>query len=82
MCVTKTVLTSKLPMNKYSTLTKNISEYHFKENISDEELLRITDVFANMKIKISKKILNNILNYSKVLEVQNTDWLQSQMILN
>jgi len=82
LCVTKLILTTKLPMNKNSTLTKNISEYQFKEHISDEELLRVTDVFENMKIKISNKILQNILNYSKVLEVRKTDWLQSQMILN
>lgn len=82
MCVIKSILTTKLPMNKHSTLTKTISEYQFKEFISDEELLRITDVFANMKVKISNRVLQNILNYSKVLEVQKTDWLQSQIILN
>jgi len=69
-------------MNKNSTLSKNISEYQFNEFITDEELIRITDVFENMRVKISKKILQNILSYSKVLEVHNTERLQSQMILN
>jgi len=69
-------------MNKNSTLTKTISEYQFNEFISDEELISVTNVFENMKAKISKKILQNILSYSKILEVHNMERLQSQMILN
>ena len=69
-------------MNRHSTLTNFISEYQFNEVISDEELISITNVFANMKVKISKRILQNILSYSKVLEVQGSDRLRSQMILN
>ena len=82
MCVTTIVLTTKLPMTNNSTLTKIISEYQFNEFISDEELLRVTNVFVDMKVKISKRILQNILSYSKVLEVHNMDGLQSQVILN
>ncbi|MCK5856488.1 MAG: hypothetical protein KAG64_03300 [Bacteroidales bacterium] len=69
-------------MNNNSTLTKTIYEYEFKEFISDEDLLNDSNVFANMEVKISKRILQSILNYSKALEVRNTDWLQSQIILN
>jgi len=69
-------------MKKHSTLTNFISEYKFKEIISDEELLKLTDVFENTKIKISMRILSNVLSYSKILEVHNMDRLQSQMILN
>jgi len=82
LCVTTIVLTTKLPMTNNSTLTKIISEYQFNEFISDEELLRVTNVFVDMKVKISKRILQNILSYSKVLEVHNMDGLQSQVILN
>jgi hypothetical protein len=69
-------------MNRYSTLTNYISEYQFNETISDEELISITNVFVNMKVKISKRVLQSILSYSKVLEVQGSDRLKSQMILN
>ncbi len=69
-------------MNRHSTLTNFISDYQFNEFISDEELISVTNVFANMKVKISKRILHNILGYSKVLEVQGSDRLRSQMILN
>ena len=69
-------------MTNNSTLNNFISEYQFNEFITDEELMRITEVFNKMKTKISSKILDNILNYSKVLEVHSSDRLKSQMILN
>lgn len=82
MCVVEIILTTKLPMNKNYTLTKTIHEYQFNEFITDEELVRVTDVFDGMHTKISKQVLQNILNYSRALEVHYTNWLQSQMILN
>jgi len=69
-------------MKRHSTLTNFISDYQFNEFITDEELIKITDVFVKMKVKISKKILVNIQNYSRVLEVHNLDGLRGQMILN
>ena len=81
-CVKLLVLTTKLPMNRHSTLSNYISEYQFNERISDEELIRVTNVFANLKVKISKRVLQNILSYSKVIEVHRLEGLQSHIILN
>jgi hypothetical protein len=69
-------------MKKNSTINNYISEYQFKEIITDEELMSISEVFAKMKIGISNKIRKNILAYSLAVEFHKLDGLQSQMILN
>lgn len=69
-------------MNNNYSLNNYISEYNFKELISDEELMKVTEVFTNMQLRISRRILENIRAYSKVLEIHKPGGLESHMILN
>ena len=69
-------------MSNNFTLENFISEYQFNEFITDEELLKITEVFTKMKSGIPRRILRNILAYSRAVEFHKMDRVESRMILN
>ncbi len=69
-------------MNNNYSFNNYISNYKFKELISDEELMKVTEVFANVQLRIPRRILENIRAYSKVLEIHKPGGLESHMILN